>query len=34
LADCFSYVAKSCGARLLFKADDFAETDIAPAWRP
>jgi ribonuclease VapC len=35
LADCFSYaLAKSCGARLLFNADDFAETDIAPAWRP
>jgi len=35
LADCFSYaLAKSRGAPLLFKGDDFAETDIAPAWRP
>ena len=35
LADCVSYaLAKSCGARLLFKGDYFAETDIAPAWRP
>ena len=35
LADCVSYaLAKSCGARLLFKGDDLAETDIAPAWRP
>jgi ribonuclease VapC len=35
LADCVSYaLAKSCGARLLFKGDDFAETDIASAWRP
>jgi ribonuclease VapC len=35
LADCVSYaLAKSCGPRLLFKGDDFAETDIASAWRP
>lgn len=35
LADCFSYVlAKSRGLPLLFKGDDFAKTDIVPAWRP
>jgi ribonuclease VapC len=35
LADCFSYaLAKSRGAPLLFKGDDFAQTDVAPAWRP
>ena len=35
LADCFSYaLAKSRGAPLLFKGDDFSKTDIAPAWRP
>jgi ribonuclease VapC len=35
LADCFSYaLAKSRGAPLLFKGEDFAETDITPAWRP
>jgi ribonuclease VapC len=35
LADCFSYaLAKSRGAPLLFKGDDFSRTDIAPAWRP
>jgi ribonuclease VapC len=35
LADCFVYaLAKSRGAPLLFKGDDFAGTDIAPAWRP
>ncbi len=35
LGDCFSYaLAKSLGARLLFKGDDFARTDIVPAWRP
>lgn len=35
LADCFSYaLAKSRNAPLLFKGDDFARTDIIPAWRP
>jgi ribonuclease VapC len=35
LADCFSYaLAKSRGAPLLFKGDDFSRTDIVPAWRP
>jgi len=35
LADCFSYaLAKSRGAPLLFKGEDFAETDITQAWRP
>lgn len=35
LADCFSYaLAKSRGAPLLFKGDDFSHTDVAPAWRP
>ncbi|MEZ5786792.1 MAG: type II toxin-antitoxin system VapC family toxin [Xanthobacteraceae bacterium] len=35
LADCFSYVlAKTRDEPLLFKGDDFAKTDIAPAWRP
>jgi ribonuclease VapC len=35
LADCFSYaLAKSRGAPLLFKGDDFSQTDVAPAWRP
>lgn len=34
-ADCFSYaLAKSRGLPLLFKGDDFAKTDIVPAWRP
>jgi ribonuclease VapC len=34
LADCFSYaLAKSRGAPLLFKGDDFSRTDIVPAWR-
>jgi ribonuclease VapC len=34
LADCFSYaLAKSRGAPLLFKGDDFSKTDIVPAWR-
>ncbi len=33
LGDCFSYaLAKSLGAPLLFKGDDFARTDIVPAW--
>jgi len=35
LADCFVYaLAKSRGEPLLFKGDDFAQTDIVPAWRP
>lgn len=35
IADCFAYaLAKSRGVPLLFKGDDFAETDIVPAWRP
>jgi ribonuclease VapC len=35
LADCFSYaLAKSRGAPLLFKGDDFSQTDVAPAWQP
>ena len=34
-ADCFAYaLAKSRGLPLLFKGDDFARTDIVPAWRP
>jgi ribonuclease VapC len=33
LADCFSYaLAKSRDLPLLFKGNDFANTDIAPAW--
>ena len=33
LADCFSYaLAKSRDLPLLFKGNDFAATDIAPAW--
>ena len=33
--DCFSYaLAKARGEPLLFKGDDFAKTDIVPAWRP
>jgi ribonuclease VapC len=33
LADCFSYaLAKSRDLPLLFKGNDFAKTDIAPAW--
>lgn len=32
--DCFSYaLAKTTGEPLLFKGDDFARTDIAPALR-
>ena len=32
LADCFAYaLAKTEGEGLLFKGDDFAQTDIAPA---
>jgi ribonuclease VapC len=35
LADCFSYaLAKSREVPLLFKGDDFLNTDIIPAWRP
>ena len=35
LGDCFSYaLAKSRNLPLLFKGDDFAKTDIVPAWRP
>jgi ribonuclease VapC len=35
LPDCFSYaLAKSRGVPLLFKGDDFSQTDVAPAWRP
>jgi len=35
LADCFAYaLAKSRGAPLLFKGDDFSRTDVAHAWRP
>ena len=35
IADCFAYaLAKSRGAPLLFKGDDFSETDVVPAWRP
>jgi ribonuclease VapC len=33
--DVFSYaLAKTRGLPLLFKGDDFAATDIEPAWRP
>jgi ribonuclease VapC len=33
--DCFCYaLAKSRGVPLLFKGDDFAKTDIVPAWPP
>lgn len=33
--DCFTYaLAKARGDVLLFKGDDFARTDIVPAWRP
>jgi ribonuclease VapC len=35
LADCFVYaLAKSRGGPLLFKGDDFSQTDIVPAWQP
>jgi ribonuclease VapC len=35
LGDCFAYaLAKTRGLPLLFKGDDFARTDIVPAWRP
>jgi len=33
--DCFAYaLAKARDDTLLFKGEDFAKTDIAPAWRP
>jgi ribonuclease VapC len=33
--DCFAYaLAKARNDALLFKGDDFAHTDITPAWRP
>jgi ribonuclease VapC len=33
--DCFAYaLAKARDEPLLFKGDDFAKTDIVPAWRP
>ncbi len=33
--DCFAYaLAKTRDEPLLFKGDDFAKTDIVPAWRP
>jgi ribonuclease VapC len=35
LADCFAYaLAKTRNEPLLFKGDDFSQTDIVPAWRP
>jgi ribonuclease VapC len=35
ICDCFAYaLAKTRGAPLLFKGDDFAKTDLVPAWRP
>jgi len=35
IGDCFPYaLAKSIGEPLLFKGDDFAQTDIVPAYRP
>jgi ribonuclease VapC len=35
IGDCFAYaLAKSRDLPLLFKGDDFAKTDIVPAWRP
>jgi ribonuclease VapC len=35
LGDLFAYaLAKRLGAPLLFKGNDFGQTDIAPAWRP
>ena len=35
LGDCFSYaLAKSRELPLLFKGDDFSNTDLVPAWRP
>ena len=33
--DCMSYaVARVHGVPLLFKGEDFSQTDIEPAWRP
>jgi ribonuclease VapC len=33
--DCFPYaLAKARGDTLLFKGEDFAKTDLIPAWRP
>lgn len=33
--DCFAYaLAQARAEPLLFKGDDFAQTDIVPAWRP
>jgi ribonuclease VapC len=35
LADCASYaLAKTRDEPLLFKGDDFSQTDVIPAWRP
>src|SRR5262249_14866138 len=35
LGDCFAYaLAKTRNLPLLFKGDDFSQTDIVPAWRP
>jgi ribonuclease VapC len=35
LADCFSYaLAKARNVPLLFKGEDFAQTDVVLAWRP
>jgi ribonuclease VapC len=35
LSDCFAYaLAKSRDLPLLFKGNDFAKTDLAPAWQP
>jgi len=35
LGDCFAYaLAATLNEPLLFKGDDFAQTDIVPAWRP
>jgi ribonuclease VapC len=35
LSDCFAYaLAKHRDLPLLFKGEDFTQTDLAPAWRP
>jgi len=35
IGDCFSYaLAKATGEPLLFKGNDFSQTDIVPAYRP
>jgi ribonuclease VapC len=35
IGDCFSYaLAKSIGEPLLFKGNDFSQTDIVPVYRP